>query len=79
MDATEPNTPKPTRRRFRYTPIAWIGLSFGTLGWWVGKLIGEAVGWSQFSLPGAALQLACVLCLALAGFLAINFLFGKSD
>ena len=26
-----------------------------------------------------ALQLACVLCLALAGFLAINFLFGKSD
>jgi hypothetical protein len=77
MGATEQEEPTPTRRRFRYTPLSWIGTTIGILGWWIGKLIGETVGWSQFSLPGAALQVACVLILALIGFLTINYFFGK--
>ena len=76
MDVTEPKAPTPSRRRFRYTPLSWVGMAAGTVGWWLGKVIAEAVGWSQFSLPGAALQIAGFLCVALAGFLAINYFFG---
>jgi hypothetical protein len=74
METTETKTPTSLSRRFRIAPLAWIGLATGILGWWLGRLIGDGVGWSQFSLAGSLTQISMTILVALAGVLAINFL-----
>jgi hypothetical protein len=61
--------------RSRSTPLAWVGLVAGGPGWWLGRTAAEAVGWSPFGLPGALTQMAGMLLLAFAGFMAIRLFY----
>ena len=69
----ETKLPTPLQRRFRIAPLAWIGLTTGIGGFWLGRVIGDRVGWSQFSLPGAFAQIVMAVLVALGGVLTINF------
>jgi hypothetical protein len=73
METTETNTPTPLSRRFRLARLSWVGLTAGALGWWLGRLTGDSLGWSQFSLAGSLTQIAMAILVALAGVLTINF------
>lgn len=73
METTETKTPTPLSRRFRIVPLAWIGLVTSILGWWLGRLTGTGLGWSQFSLAGSLTQIAMAILVALIGVLTINF------
>ena len=73
METTETKTPTPLPRRFRIAPLAWIGLTTGIGGFWLGRVIGDGFGWSQFSLAGSLTQIAMAILVALAGVLTINF------
>jgi hypothetical protein len=73
METTETKTPMPLPRRFRIAPLAWIGLTTGIGGFWLGRVIGDEVGWSQFSLQGALTQIVAAILVALTGVLTINF------
>ncbi len=73
MNTPERKPPTPLPRRFRIAPLAWIGLTTGIVGFWLGRLIGYEVGWSPFSLPGAFTQVGTAIIAALAGVSTISF------
>jgi hypothetical protein len=54
-------------------PLSWVGLSACIPGWWLGRIVGNGVGWSEFSLAGAFTQIAMSILIGLVSVLAINF------